>query len=678
MENRIETENETNITIEGSNNKNSQKMTIIPTIDISKGRAVLVCQGKVVVDNGDPMEKAQFLSINSDFQVVDLDRAMEIGDNSEVINKICKKYPCYVAGGIRNFEIASEFLNNNAKRIVIGTGLNKKFLKQIPKNRMIVAFDVDEKLNLYKRGRKELSTENIFDKIEEYGEYISFITVTFHYTEGRGEGTDLEKIVLIQNYIREKGYKIRLAVAGGINSLKQISDLIKIGIIPQFGHGLWKNIFTLGDIYSSIMDYDKMDNYHRFKENNKPVIFPCAILGTDGKFLGLTYTDSHGIKESVDSRKCVFYSRERQKRWLKGETSGNFQTIKHVGLNCDRSALIYVVDGSDFCHLSEKSCFNFRDPTLGNLLSLENYIKNSLESNRENSYTKKIFENKKLQVCKIFEEANEVWTSTNQENLIHELSDLLYFTILYSISNGIEIKELCKELQKRHFKITKEKFLMNPIPSDIKLGICLNQHCEKIIFEFLETNGIKIIQPEKGNRSLKYEGYLVNHPEIKILPFIIKPKDVHLFLENNLMDAVVSFQDILDNYPANYERIQLDKKENSKKSRICVISKNDFEISEYENNSIKKLRVFSEYVLLTTRWLEKRNIKAKVIPINGSAEGFLHHNLCDVVVCVVDTGRTLVENDLKIIDTIYESEIGIFARREVASLIQSLLKLNFE
>jgi hypothetical protein len=117
------------------------------------------------------------------------------------------------------------------------------------------------------------------------------------------------------------------------------------------------------------------------------------------------------------------------------------------------------------------------------------------------------------------------------------------------VSNGIEIKDICNEIQKRHFQVKKERFFINSIPSEIKLGICLNKHCEQTILEFLEKSGIKIIRPEKGNRSLKYEGYLVNHPEKKILPFIIKPKDVHVFLENDLLDVVVSYQDILDNYP---------------------------------------------------------------------------------------------------------------------------------
>ena len=657
-------------------NENFEKFSLIPTIDISKGRAVLVCQGKVVLDNGDPFERAQYLSINSDFQVVDLDRAMEIGDNSEIIKKICMKYPCYVAGGIRSFEIASQFLNNNAKRVVLGTALKKEIIEKIPKNRLIAAFDLDENFNIFKRGRKELSSENIFDKIVEFAEYLSFITVTFHYTEGKGEGTDIDKILHIKKFMSEKGYKIRLAVAGGINSLNQISDLIKIGITPQFGHGLWKNIFTLGEIYSSIMDYDKMEKYYHFSSNNKPIVFPCVIVGTDGTLRGLTYTDSNGIKESIDQRKCIFYSRERQSRWLKGETSGNVQTILHVGLNCDRTALVYVVSGSDFCHLSEKSCFNFRDPAIGSILSLESYILNSLNKPDQNSFTNKIFNNKNLQVCKIIEEASELCMSSTSDNLIHELADLIYFCILHAISNGIDIRDVCNELNKRHYKISKEKFTTNSLPKEIKFGICINKHCELTIFNYLEKIGISITHPSPGTRSLKYEGYFVNHPEIKILPFLIKPKDVQVFIENELMDAVICYRDILDNYPVKYQKVNVDGsfEENLKKSKICVLSKINFDLSEYENNPLKKLRVFSEYVLLTSHWLHEKKVNAKVIQISGGAEGFLHHDLCDVVVCVVDTGKTVKDNDLRIIDNIYESEIGIYAKIDVVKRIEELLK----
>jgi phosphoribosyl-AMP cyclohydrolase / phosphoribosyl-ATP pyrophosphohydrolase len=704
MESRIDSHNFPNKIISNFN----EKMTIIPTIDISQGRAVLVTEGKIKEDNGDPMERAEFLSITSDFQIVDLDRAMEKGDNSEIIKKILSKYPCYVAGGIRNFDIASEFLNNNAKRVVISTAASVDFLKQIPNNRLILALDIDQDYNLYKRGRLELTKENIFDKIDEFSEYISFITVTFHFTEGTGKGCDMYRIQVIKKIIESKGYQIRIAAAGGINSVEQVNELINMGIIPQFGLGLWRNSFTLGDIYSRVMQYEKMNQYFNFKSYDLPTLFPCVIISREGTPLGLTYTDSIGIKESVDTRRCVFFSRERQCKWIKGETSGNYQKILYVGFNCDRTALICIVEGEDFCHLNNYSCFTLRDLTNGGISNLEKILKNKIikniekdldvattnkiiENNRTQtleSYTQKLFKNKNLQINKILEEAHEIWMSPSRENLVKEFADLFYFLTLYAISNDIEIKEIYQELNKRHHIINKKEPEMNKIPSDIKIGICLTKHCEKRIFDFLKLNGITIHKHEeevkKGNesRSLRYEGYFDNHPEIKVLPFLIKPKDVYKFMEYNMADMVVCYQDILDNYPVTYSKVHLNdnNRESEEKisniSKICVISNVDFDLNIYRNNPDKKLRILSEYVNLTSKWTSQQKLNAKIMPVSGFTEGFLVHRLCDLVVCVVDSGDTVKANNLKIVDTIYESQLGIFVRNGMENKIQNYLNIK--
>lgn len=715
------------------------KLSIIPTIDISRGRAVLVCEGKVTMDNGDPLERADLLSINSDFQIVDLDRAGEIGDNSKLIKQICLKYPCYVAGGIRNYEIASDFLNNNAKRIVVSTALNKDFISKIPKDRLIIAFDIDEEFNLYKRGRKELTKENLFDKIKELHEHISFITITFHYFEGKGKGTDIEKIKIIKQFIEENSFKIRVAVAGGINSLQEISEIINMGITPQFGLGLWKKNFTLGEIYANIMNYSKMENLYHFKEQGKPTLFPVVILNSIGQLLGLTYTDFNGIKESIDNNKCVFYSRERQCRWLKGETSGNFQKLLKVGLNCDRTALIFKVqDGYNFCHLEQVSCFNFNDYTSKGILFLEKNIKEAIEDKsfentyeqtpenhftQENydcgcftkkidncnlnqkslecktelqvqkekvSYTKLISKNKKAQIAKILEEANEICFANceNKENLIHEISDLIYFLVLYCLSNNVNISEILNELNKRNYKITKPSFVMNQPPSDLKIGICLKKACDDEIFRFAQKIGLKIVKPNENARSLYYEAKFLRNTDVKVIPIITKPKDVYKLMQNNLIDAVICYRDCMDNYPVNYVKINHtdvinNLKDNhmglnkeicdSIKPKICIIGRIDFDISKYENNPNMKLIVFSEYPHLTNLWLEKKKIIAKMIAISGSSEGYVLNKICDLAVCIVVSGNTVQENKLQIIDTIYISEIGLFANKGKEGLFTDLI-----
>ena len=74
--------------------------------------------------------------------------------NKKEIEKISNKYHCYIAGGVRTKEIALEYLNQNAKRVVISTSvINSNLIEEIPINRLIIALDIDNDYNLLLRGR---------------------------------------------------------------------------------------------------------------------------------------------------------------------------------------------------------------------------------------------------------------------------------------------------------------------------------------------------------------------------------------------------------------------------------------------------------------------------------------------------------------------------------------------
>ena len=144
------------------------------------------------------------------------------------------------------------------------------------------------------------------------------------------------------------------------------------------------------------------------------------------------------------------------------------------------------------------------------------------------------------------------------------------------------------------------------------------------------------------------------------------------------MDAVICFQDILDNYPCSYSKINFPNKETDNMSvfsisKICVISKKGFDLTPFKKNPLKKLIIFSEYNYLTTKWIDQQGITAKIVVVNGANEGLLLNGLCDLIVCVVSTGQTLKANDLVILDTIYESRIGLYVKKGLEQEIQNLI-----
>ena len=81
--------------------------------------------------------------------------------------------------------------------------------------------------------------------------------------------------------------------------------------------------------------------------------------------LTVAYANRESLGLAIDTRKSWFYSRSRNKLWMKGEESGNVQHIKQILVDCDSDAIIYLVNPTGpACHKGERACFH-------NMLSLK-------------------------------------------------------------------------------------------------------------------------------------------------------------------------------------------------------------------------------------------------------------------------------------------------------------------
>ena len=77
-----------------------------------------------------------------------------------------------------------------------------------------------------------------------------------------------------------------------------------------------------------------------------------------GEVLMMAYMNRASVKRTLETGKTHFFSRSRQKLWFKGETSGNFQTVKEIYFDCDSDALLIKVRQKGVaCHTGNKSCF---------------------------------------------------------------------------------------------------------------------------------------------------------------------------------------------------------------------------------------------------------------------------------------------------------------------------------
>jgi phosphoribosyl-AMP cyclohydrolase len=87
----------------------------------------------------------------------------------------------------------------------------------------------------------------------------------------------------------------------------------------------------------------------------------CAVVVDDesGDVLMVAWMNSDTLAETLETGRMVYWSRSRQERWRKGDTSGDVQHVRSAALDCDGDALLFRVEQVGVaCHTGERSCFH--------------------------------------------------------------------------------------------------------------------------------------------------------------------------------------------------------------------------------------------------------------------------------------------------------------------------------
>lgn len=316
---------------------------IIPSIDIMGGKAVQLKQGKEkVYENENIDDLIEQYRLFPEINVIDLDSAMGKGDNKELIKRICQKVDCNIGGGIRSIELAKEYIEAGAKRIIIGTKATKEFLEQLPKEKVIVALDTKKgKLATY--GRQKLEDQDIYKKMQELENYCEKYLITNVNVEGLNSGTDLQ---FFQTLVGKT--KNDIMVAGGITTLEEIKAIHELGFDQVLGMAITSGKLNLVDCYIKIMNFQKQDG-----------LIPTIVQDIETKeVLMLAYSNVDSIKKTFELKLATYYSRSRKQLWTKGEKSGNIQKIEKIYLDCDSDTLLFLVKQKGVaCHRNKRTCF---------------------------------------------------------------------------------------------------------------------------------------------------------------------------------------------------------------------------------------------------------------------------------------------------------------------------------
>lgn len=215
-----------------------------------------------------------------------------------------------------------------------------------------------------------------------------------------------------------------------------------------------------------------MLNIDELKFDEKGLIPAIVVDSVTKRVLTLAYMNRESLKISIEKQLTCFFSRSRQKLWLKGETSGNYQHIVSVTADCDNDALVVVVEPEGpACHKGTKSCFEYplwisESRSEFSLQDLYNLLQERSENQPEGSYTTYLFQKGLDKILKkVGEESTEVIIAAKSEDkreTIYEIADLAYHIMVLMVQTGISLDEVHKELSSRHVidhKIKQEKMV---------------------------------------------------------------------------------------------------------------------------------------------------------------------------------------------------------------------------
>jgi len=203
---------------------------------------------------------------------------------------------------------------------------------------------------------------------------------------------------------------------------------------------------------------------------DKSTLIPAIVQDHEsGEVLMLAYMDKEALSKTLQTKKAHYFSRTKQRIWMKGESSGNIQNIKDIYIDCDNDTILLKVEqvGGAACHTGRRSCFFTKlesgevsgevdEKTLENYSVIDRLYHTILErkgASPKSSYTASLLqkgENGYLK--KVVEEAGEFCFAikdNQKDEIIYEAADLAFHVLVALGDKGVNPDLIKQELKRR-------------------------------------------------------------------------------------------------------------------------------------------------------------------------------------------------------------------------------------
>ena len=299
-----------------------------------------------------------------------------------------------------------------------------------------------------------------YDGLTEYMLYGGIPMVVLR--EGAENKSLMLKRLFDEIYIKD------IVLRHKVRNKTDLEDLLKIEEVQ----GVATNYFERRDLFKvkrnmeeagiEMNTFKSAIPFSEFKTDDKGLV-PCIVQDyRTGQVLMLAYMNEESYQATCETGKMTYFSRSRQKLWCKGDTSGHYQYVKELSLDCDNDTILAKVHQvGAACHTGSYSCFfkelakkDYIDTNPLTILQEDfETIENRKKNPKEGSYTNYLFTqgiDKILKKCG--EEASEIIIAAknpNAEELKYEIADFLYHMMVLMAECGLTWEDITRELANR-------------------------------------------------------------------------------------------------------------------------------------------------------------------------------------------------------------------------------------
>ena len=232
---------------------------LIPSIDLRKGKVVQLVQGEKLAIESDDLEGwIEKFSKFPKVQLIDLDAAMSVGQNDDLVRRVAGRLPCRVGGGIRSVGRAQDVLDCGAKAVILGSAFfdprggrgedsppllkldfAKALAQTVGSDKVIAAVD-SKGGNVVIHGWKTTLPISAVQAVQALDPYVGEFLFTVVDKEGLMQGTDLDAIKAVRDATAR-----RVTAAGGITTREEIEKLDRIGVDAVVGMAIYTGSLAL-------------------------------------------------------------------------------------------------------------------------------------------------------------------------------------------------------------------------------------------------------------------------------------------------------------------------------------------------------------------------------------------------------------------------------------------------